>query len=355
MVASSTDSIGNTPPAVAGMDPFDAVIQEKRESNRRQFERTVQDSKELNSLIFILGLFLGGKDNELLTNPDAVDGIADSISMDRNLFTEIISNFLSGSASASESVARVRSNINISQFDLDRAEKVVAQYANSGNPLLEVIAEKESGGDYNRIYGKGHQTAPLTSMTVNEVIEWQKGRSFSAAGKYQVIRDTLIASKNQMGLSGNELYDEKMQDRIALHLLNGRGYQDYKSGDLPERDFMLNISKEWAAAPKDETGRGYYDGDGVNQGLIAPATILVAMRHAKDLDTGSQTQLASSFVAAREATSPLQTDAQQPAPATAAFGNGEGVDQIARAAQVDTSVDAENDDLNLTKTAAPKV
>ena len=48
-----------------------------------------------------------------------------------------------------------------------------------------------------------------------------------------------------MGLSGNELFDEAMQDRMAMHLLNRRGYDDYLAGDLDEATFMRKVSQEW--------------------------------------------------------------------------------------------------------------
>ncbi len=49
----------------------------------------------------------------------------------------------------------------------------------SNNPLLNLIAKYESGGDYNIICGG--ERIDLTSMTINEVLDWQKSHAGSSA------------------------------------------------------------------------------------------------------------------------------------------------------------------------------
>lgn len=305
---------------------------------------------------FFLALFFK-KDAEMLQNDDAINSIAKAFSLDTDAFKNTINSFLNGDISGFQAAKRTRNSISdISKVDWDRAEKAVSQYAESGNPLLELIADKESGGDYNRIYGAGHQTRPLTDMTINEVLAWQKdfvnnGSPSSAAGKYQIIRKTLASLKDEMGLTGNEKYDEAMQDKMAMTLLNRRGYESFLAGDpkMDEATFMQNISMEWAAMPEDADGRSYYK-DGLNKALVNPATLLLAMRHAKDLETSPKTEIASKFDFAKAANEPLDTDTQQPEPLVKAF-DGQGTDEIAKTAQID----AENVALlanNETKTPA---
>lgn len=149
--------------------------------------------------------------------------------------------------------------LNYSRFDFE------------SNSLLNMIAEGESGGDYNIAWGRRHPTTadghPLSDMTINEVLAWQKSSKAAsdAAGKYQIIEPTLRASMKAMGLTGNEKFDPAMQDRIAMHLLEQRGLSKYLAGNMSKEDFLHRVSQEWAAVPDPKKGgRSHYAGDGLN-------------------------------------------------------------------------------------------
>lgn len=309
-----------------------ALTAEQERKKNENIRRLTDNASGLNLITFLLALFFD-KDSELLKNDDAVESLASAFSVETTTFKETITRFQNNEISSFTAAQQVRESIpDTSSVNWQAAEDTVTKYAPMGNPLLELIADKESGGDYNRIYGAGHQTRPLTEMTINEVIAWQKeftdnGSPSSAAGKYQIIRKTLMGLKDEMGLTGDEKYDEAMQDRMATSLLNGRGYQDYLSGDIDESTFMENISKEWAAMPKDMNGKSYYDNDGLNKALVTPETLLLAIRNTKEINTEQQTLLASSFNDAKNALSPLDTDSGQPAPLSASF-DGNGVNEI---------------------------
>lgn len=105
--------------------------------------------------------------------------------------------------------------------------------------MLELIAKGESGGNYNATLDNGRWTGGeqnLVGMTLNQVRELQRqmlanpanrakygnGLGSSALGKYQIVGKTLQGLMEEMGLSGNELFDEKMQDAMAMRLLNRR-------------------------------------------------------------------------------------------------------------------------------------
>jgi len=120
------------------------------------------------------------------------------------------------------------------------------------------------------------------------------GSPSSAAGRYQVIRSTLLEQKAELGLTGKELFDEKLQDRIATSLLNKRGYDQYLSGTMSEEKFMVSVAKEWASMPKDASGRSYYHGDGLNKAGTSPATLVLAMRKAKELETSPEPTIVAS-------------------------------------------------------------
>ncbi|PCJ99977.1 MAG: hypothetical protein COA45_03960 [Zetaproteobacteria bacterium] len=150
--------------------------------------------------------------------------------------------------------------------------------------LLDLIARHESGGMYNRVYGRGVKTEPLTSMSINNVMSWQrqyttihKSRS-SAAGRYQIIRITLIDLTKSMRLSGKELFNEEMQDRMAMELLKRRGYRRFLLRTKTLKAMVRSLSQEWASFPKDESGKSYYAGDGLNKALVSYDEVIKVLK-----------------------------------------------------------------------------
>lgn len=99
--------------------------------------------------------------------------------------------------------------------------------------IRELIKARESGGDYNATLDNGAYTGgarDLVNMTINEVLEMQRDmlrhpdnkKNSSAAGAYQIVSKTLQSLVDELGLTGNELYDPAMQDRLADQLLRRR-------------------------------------------------------------------------------------------------------------------------------------
>lgn len=137
--------------------------------------------------------------------------------------------------------------------------------------VLELIGKHESNGDYNRVYGKGVKRVDLTNMTIDQVQQWQRdyvnaGSPSAAAGKYQIVTNTLAGLEKQMGLTGKEKFDEAMQDRMALQLLENRGINKFKAGTMTTGQIVKEISKEWASIST-LNGGGSYDGDGLNMAV----------------------------------------------------------------------------------------
>lgn len=155
-------------------------------------------------------------------------------------------------------------------------------------PLFNVIGKAESGNNYNAYYSKARneEDPRLTDMTVDQVILWQKGfvqagSPSSAAGRFQIIRKTLKGLKTKLRLSGSELYDAAMQDRMARELLRQRGIDDYLSGLTDLVEFGNSIAKEWASLPVmsgPKKGQSFYSGDGLNHALVTVDEITKALR-----------------------------------------------------------------------------
>ena len=162
-------------------------------------------------------------------------------------------------------------------------------------PLLATIAKGESNGNYNAYYGNASNgTIRLTDMSVGEVMKWQEeyvrqGSVSSAAGKYQIIRPTLAGLVSQLRLDPRIRFDEALQDRLAIALLERRGAHAFVQKELTREEFAASLAKEWAALPK-ATGtnpsESHYAGDGVNKSRVSLDEVHMALTalQAKALD-----------------------------------------------------------------------
>lgn len=154
-------------------------------------------------------------------------------------------------------------------------------------PLLNIIAKGESNGNYNAYYGNGgNTTIRFTDMTVAEVLQWQEefvrqGSPSSAVGKYQIVRPTLLGLVRQLDIDPRARYDEALQDRLAIALLERRGSVAYVDKELTREQFAANLAREWAALPKvigDNPQESYYAGDGLNHSRISIEEVFAALR-----------------------------------------------------------------------------
>ena len=157
--------------------------------------------------------------------------------------------------------------------------------------LLDVIAKPESGGDYNIAHRSNPrpQTSDgrvLEQMTIKEVIAWQErriaaGSPSSAVGRYQIINNTLEGLVREMKLSGNEVFDRDMQDRMAIRLMERRGLHAFLEGRIGIDRMMRNLSQEWAGLPKDHSNLSYYDGDGLNRAGIRASVVADSLQQTR--------------------------------------------------------------------------
>jgi peptidoglycan hydrolase-like protein with peptidoglycan-binding domain len=141
--------------------------------------------------------------------------------------------------------------------------------------VLDLIAQYESGGDYNIV--NGGSRLRLTDMTVAEVIREQRnwrswrGAASSAAGRYQYIRSTLIWVTEQMGMNvERKKFDEQTQDEICIYDLRYRCELDqWLSGSISNERFLNKLSRVWAAIPNTGTGLSTYQGVANNQAGVS--------------------------------------------------------------------------------------
>ncbi|RMC33758.1 glycoside hydrolase family protein [Paracoccus alkanivorans] len=167
-------------------------------------------------------------------------------------------------------------------------------------PVLDLIGKYEGIGSYDTIYGgisKDLRPAKLTSMTVAQVVRMQetwraKGMKSTAAGLYQILYKTLLATIQQMNFDTSRKFDAATQDSMAYHLLTGRGFQRFLDGKIDADDMAVALSKEWASLPVPHdmqganrwlrAGQSYYAGDGLNKAHASIREVEVALAVAKE-------------------------------------------------------------------------
>ena len=156
----------------------------------------------------------------------------------------------------------------ISEKDKEEARKTKKQLQQRQQNLNDVgvfglIGQLESRSDYNTMAGGGNKKQ-LTSMTINEVLQYQnsRGTNMKAAGKWQIMPNTLRGLKKSMNLTGDELFTPEMQDRMAFELaMNRKGYRQFANATGDEKLALMgaaqnDLAKEWASMPMANDAEG---------------------------------------------------------------------------------------------------
>jgi len=153
-------------------------------------------------------------------------------------------------------------------------------------PLLNLIAEAESNGNYNAYFGNSSNKSPeFTAMSINDVQKWQadyiaKGSPSSAVGRYQFLDSTLSGLVAELNIDKKQIFNEKTQDKLAAKLLARRGVVAYVNKELPAKQFAANLAQEWASLPMTigkDPSKSYYDGDGLNESRVSVNKVLQAV------------------------------------------------------------------------------
>lgn len=171
--------------------------------------------------------------------------------------------------------------------------------ATAFDSLLSFIASGEGG--YNsmnqgtrdgRIVGSTHNAASklgknLTDMTIGEVIGHQEAKRLFAAGRYQIIPETMKGILPSSGLSTSDVFNQANQDRLGIALIRQRKVAwDYLTGKHNDRNAaMLGLAKTWASLPDPRTGNSFY-GSG-NKALHTVEEVARALDEARAAVAGS--------------------------------------------------------------------
>jgi hypothetical protein len=158
--------------------------------------------------------------------------------------------------------------------------------------LLDFIAGLETNRQgqaaYETIIGyrnekPGALPKPITEMTLEELLveqrRWVRNLKApsGAAGRYQIIRPTLLSLIAELSVPLSERFTPELQDRFGLALLQRRGWSQFAAHALSLPDFGNRLAREWASFPvlsrqqgahrTVERGESYYAGDGINASL----------------------------------------------------------------------------------------
>ena len=143
-------------------------------------------------------------------------------------------------------------------------------------PLLDLIAGKESNGNYEAMYPS--TTMPgMTGMTITQVINQASG----AVGKYQQLPRFLADRARRAGLDPDkDLFSPANQDKIILdvNIRGNRQGDDWLAGKITDEQFMQGLSQEFASMPNAH-GQFYYPGQSSS---MTPGQIMDALKRVKN-------------------------------------------------------------------------
>lgn len=149
--------------------------------------------------------------------------------------------------------------------------------------LLDLVAGGEgSGSNYNAIYGKADSQIDLSKLTLDQVMGAQQyarkqGMPSTAIGRYQIIAKTMRSLRQDLDLDGTEKFTPELQDQLGEALLKRRGLDDFRAGRISKGQFAKSLSQEWASLPDPNTGRSFYDGDGLNAAGVSRSSVYAAL------------------------------------------------------------------------------
>ena len=141
-------------------------------------------------------------------------------------------------------------------------------------PLLDLIAGKESGGNYEAMY-PSTTLKGATKMTIAEVAR----RATGAVGKYQQLPQYLVGRAKAAGLNPDkDLYSPENQEKIIINVnIKGRGGERWLKGEISDEEFMQGLSQEFASLPNAQ-GKFYYPGQ---SSAMTPAKVKAALSKVK--------------------------------------------------------------------------
>lgn len=159
---------------------------------------------------------------------------------------------------------------------------MTVQISDQDKKLLDLVAKGEAvqGADPYSSLWPSTADPMIPQYTLAQIDQYQTDRigagfKSSAIGRYQFIRGTLREVVTQSGLSSTTRFSPDVQDYLIItRLKKSRKLDQWKSGSLSDKDFQLELAREFASVPVPydvqgangfvKKGQSYYSGDGLN-------------------------------------------------------------------------------------------
>ena len=171
--------------------------------------------------------------------------------------------------------------------------------------LFDIIASGE--GDYNSVNRGRAGDSPggasryfgkdLTQMTVGEVMELQGSGQLFAAGKYQIIPQTMKGFVSSSGISMTDLFDSSTQEKFKKYVTDVKrpAVGQYLRGESENKlEAAQELAREFAsiglAYPEAgrQRGESRYSGTGGNKASISPESIEAALEKSRGGGNGNR-------------------------------------------------------------------
>ena len=141
--------------------------------------------------------------------------------------------------------------------------------------LLDIIGKAEGGAQGYNAANKGNAgdnsagRPGLINMTVGEVMAAQARKEFVAAGKYQIIPDTLKGLVDKKIVSKDDTFNKETQDKLATALID----EALKRAGTDTKKQQYELARIFAAIADPNTGESYHKGVGNNKSSITTEQI----------------------------------------------------------------------------------
>jgi muramidase (phage lysozyme) len=126
-------------------------------------------------------------------------------------------------------------------------------------PILDLIASVEAVGGYDVV--NGGKIDGLSKMTISAARQaaLRSGGS-GAMGRYQQMPQFVLDRARSIGLNPDrDLFSPENQDKLAILLINGAGYKEWKSKNLSTEKFAHRLSATWRGLPEGPSNKTYQD------------------------------------------------------------------------------------------------
>lgn len=146
----------------------------------------------------------------------------------------------------------------------------------------------ESKGNYNAYFANIDSSLDLSAKSFDEIYAFQRwmlsqDKRSTAIGRYQFLKSTLEGLQEEAQYTGSILFTPETQDRLAIRLLEERGYSEWRMKKISDKQFAHNLSIIWASLPDPlNEGKSHYDGDKVgNSASTSLDNVYAMLKHAR--------------------------------------------------------------------------